>query len=94
MILLVSLLSLFLIGFVQDALNAYYLTLVQDQRVIFATIISFIHSILGWMIWAWFMYQFQHPDALSGVQAVVNSMGGAVGTFMGLRRPGQKKGST
>lgn len=91
-LLVLNLLALFLIGFLQDALSAYYLRLVQEERPGIATVISFVHSILGWGVWCWFMYQFQHPDALSGVQAVINSAGGAFGTYLGLRRPGEKKG--
>jgi len=80
---------LFLIGFIQDVLGAYYLRLVTEQRLFLATGISFVHSILGWAIWFWFMYQFQNPQyVMSGADAVILSVGGAVGTFMGLRRPG------
>lgn len=91
MSLLVSLVALFFIGFVQDALSAYYLKLVQDKKLFFASFVSFLHSVVGWAVWGWFMFQFQNPDALSGVQAVINSIGGACGTYLGLKRPTEKK---
>lgn len=89
-LLLLNLLALFVISFLQDILSAYYLRLVNEQRLVLATVISFIHSMIGWAIWLWFMYQFKNPETLSGLQAFAASLGGAAGTFMGLRKPGEK----
>lgn len=88
LLLVFNLLALFTIGFVQDVLGAYYLRLVTEQRYIFATMISFIHSLVGWGIWIWFIYQFQNAEAMSGFQAVIYSAGGAIGTYLGLKKPG------
>ena len=88
-LLVINLLALFVIGFLQDILGAYYLRLVTEQRLITATLISFVHSMIGWMIWIWFMYQFQNSETLTGFQALIYSIGGALGTFMGLRKPGK-----
>lgn len=81
---------MFIIGFIQDVLGAYYLRLVTEQRLILATIISFLHSIIGWGIFVWFMALFQNSEAMTGIQALVYSVGASVGTYMGLRKPGQK----
>jgi len=89
--LIFNLLILFLVGFLQDLLSAYYLRLVQDQRLLLATFISFIHSLVGWAIWIWFMYQFQNPETMGGLQAVAISAGGSLGTYFGLRRPYDKR---
>lgn len=89
-LLVANLLALFVISFIQDILGAYYLRLVNEQRLVLATIISFIHSMLAWAIWLWFMYQFQNPENLSGLQAFIASLGSAIGTFYGLRKPGEK----
>lgn len=72
-------------------LGAYYLRLVNEQRIILATIISFVHSIIAWGIWLFFMYQFQNAESMTGVQAVIHSVGSAFGTFLGLRKPGAPK---
>lgn len=90
LLLLLNVLALFVIGFLQDVLGAYYLRLVTEQRLFTATFISFLHSIVGWAIWIWFMYQFQNSETMTGFQAVIYSFGGAIGTFMGLRKPGAK----
>lgn len=87
LLLVVNLLLLFVIGFVQDILGAFYLRLVTEQKLILATSISFLHSLVGWLIWGWFMYQLQNPEAMTGFQAVVYSLGGAIGTFLGLKKP-------
>lgn len=90
LLLVMNVIALFIIGFLQDILGAYYLRLVTEQRLVVATLISFIHSILAWAVWIWFMYQFQNSETLTGFQAVVYSVGGAIGTFLGLRKPGTK----
>lgn len=92
LLLILNILALFGIGFLQDILGAYYLRLVNEQRYIFATFISFVHSMVAWATWLWFMYQFQNSEAMTGVQAVIYSIGGALGTFLGLRRPGKHPG--
>lgn len=92
LLLVFNIVALFVIGFLQDILGAYYLRLVNENRIIFATFISFIHSILAWGVWVWFMYLFQNSEAMTGFQAVVYSIGGAIGTFLGLRKPGQVAG--
>lgn len=89
-LLVINLVALFLVSFFQDVLSAYYLRLVSEERIIAATFISFIHSLVGWGVWVWFVYQFQNPDTLSGLQAVSAAFGSAAGTFFGLRKPGQK----
>jgi hypothetical protein len=88
LLVLLNIIALFVIGFLQDILGAYYLRLVNEQRYIFATFISFIHSLVGWGVWVWFMYQFQNSETMTGMQAVIYSVGGAFGTFLGLRKPG------
>jgi len=89
-LLVINLLTLFFVSFLQDILSAYYLRLVTEERIIFATFISFIHSLVSWGIWLWFVYQFQNPDSLSGLQAVFAAFGSAMGTFFGLRKTGHK----
>ena len=83
----ISLFALFLTGFIQDALSGYYLRLVNEHRVKMAVFISFVHSMIAWAIWLYFMYQFQQQETMSGVQAVVHSFGGAMGTALALRSP-------
>lgn len=90
-LLVVNLIALFIVGFLQDVLGAYYLRLVNEQRIILATFISFVHSVLGWAIWVYFMYLFQNSETMTGLQAVIHSIGGAFGTFLGLRKPGMNK---
>jgi hypothetical protein len=84
---------MFIIGFIQDILGAYYLRLVNEQRLFFATFISFVHSIIGWLIFVWFMALFQNSEAMTGVQAFIYSVGSALGTYLGLRKPGKKIGA-
>lgn len=88
--LLVNLLALFVIGFIQDLLGAYYLRLVNENRAKTAAFISFIHSMFGWLIWMWFMYQFQHSESMTGYQAVAHSIGGSLGVWLGIRKPADK----
>jgi len=92
LLLVINIAVLFIIGFLQDILGAYYLRLVTEQRYVFATFIRFIHSIVAWGIWVFFMYQFQNSETMTGIQAVIYSVGGALGTFLGLRKPGSKPG--
>ena len=92
LLLFLNIIALFVIGFLQDILGAYYLRLVTEQRYVAATFISFLHSIVAWGIWVWFMVQFQNSGTMTGVQAVIYSVGGAAGTFLGLRKPGSKPG--
>lgn len=92
LLLVLNVIALFVIGFLQDILGAYYLRLVTENRIIFATVISFVHSLVGWVTWLWFMYLFQNSEAMTGFQAFVYSVGSAFGTFLGLRRPGKTHG--
>lgn len=88
LLLIINLILLFLIGFVQDLLSAYYLRLVTEQRLLMATFISFVHSIIAWLILIWCMYLLQNKEAMTAFQMVIYSAGAAFGTFLGLRRPG------
>lgn len=89
-LLVINLIAMFIIGFIQDVLGAYYLRLVTEQRLLLATFVSFMHSIIGWAIFVWFMALFQNSEAMTGIQAFIYSIGSALGTWMGLRKPGQK----
>lgn len=90
-LLVVNLIALFVIGFLQDVLGTYYLRLVNEHRFALATVISFVHNIVGWAIWFWFLYQFQNPNyVMSGLDATIWSLGGAAGTYIALRKPSVK----
>ena len=88
--LLVNFILLFLIGFVQDLLSAYYLRLVTEHRYLLATFISFVHSIIAWMIMIWCIHLLQSKEAMSAFQMIIYSAGAAAGTFLALRKPGGK----
>jgi hypothetical protein len=65
-LLLINLIVMFVIGFIQDILGAYYLRLVTEQRLLWATFIGFVHSIIGWVIFVWFMSLFKSSEAMTG----------------------------
>ena len=92
LLLVANLLIMFIVGFIQDILGAYYLRLVTEQRIILATVISFVHNIIGWIIFVWFLALFQDSETMTGVQAIIYSVGSTFGTFLGLRKPGKKVG--
>lgn len=88
---LLSALALFVTNFIQELLSAYYLRCVTEEKYIKATVVSFVHSIIGWMMWFWFMHQFANKENLSGLDAFICSCGSAMGTYMGLKKPTEKK---
>jgi len=89
-----SVVALFLANLVQELLSAYYLRCVNEERPTRATCVAFVHSLIGWALWFWFLHQFESKEAANGLQAFICSAGGAVGTYFGLRKPGEKKGIT
>ena len=90
-LLVINIIILLFVGFINDSLNTYYIRLISERRSALATLVNFIHSMVGWAIWIWFMHQFQSAEAMTAFQMFIYSLGGAAGTYMGLR--GSKPGS-
>lgn len=79
----ITLLLLFVVGIIQDALCAFYLVLVRDNRYIVASFLSIIITILSYGVWAVFINQ-TLETSMSGL--AVYSVGGGIGTYLGLRK--------
>ncbi len=84
-LLVINIIILSLVGFVNDSLNTYYIRLVAEGRTKLATLINFVHSMVGWTIWIWFLHQFQTAEALTAFQMFIYSLGGAAGTYISLQ---------
>lgn len=73
--------ALFILGIFQDALSAFYLRLVSERRIILASIISVIITLVGYLVLAALIESL----VAGGLHNIVAyALGGGIGTYVGL----------
>lgn len=73
--------ALFAIGLFQDALSAFYLRLVSERRIVAASFISVLITLIGYSVLVTLIDQ-MIVGGIANVAAY--SIGGGVGTYIGL----------
>lgn len=73
-----TLILLFLLGVFHDILWALYLKCVADNQYIWASVVSFIITIMSFTVFAWILAAFLNGSYLN---LVSYALGGTLGTF-------------
>ena len=78
---LLVLIALFILGIIQDALSAFYLRLVSERRIILASLISAVITLVGCLVLAGLIESLM-AGGFHNIAAY--AIGGGIGTYAGL----------